>query len=284
MLYFVLPELAVEFYWRFVRVEKSSLPATPVSWRTGGGSLGEVRCCRRKGEKKWIAHVVTCWIFVCSDSHCRTCPPIISGGGQPPWLIWHRLKTGEVLGVWVRDMKRKEKNRKQDRKICKKKTKIKKQKRINTQDGKVLSSALTPPQEQSETVLSCHRSGLCSDVVSEVRQLRVLLPLCSCKNKHKPSEAEPKHADPRLRIDILFTRPPRMLRFSQKTHYSSGAGARCSSFEQIHILISNTEKPKSLLLTSELHIGCFLFLLHFSSGGAGLYLPVTAWSRPVGYS
>lgn len=73
---------------------------------------------------------------------------------------------------------------------------------------------------------------------------------------------------------------PRLTRLSHNARYSSFADARCSSFEQIHISTSNTKKKKkkalkSLLLPSELHIGCFLFLLRFSGGGAALYLPVT---------
>lgn len=35
----------------------------------------------------------------------------------------------------------------------------------------------------------------------------IVLPLCFCKHKHEPREAEPKHAGPRLNVHIVFPRP-----------------------------------------------------------------------------
>lgn len=72
-------------------------------------------------------------------------------------------------------------------------------------EGSVIGSDPRPETRSNhiKTDLSCHRSGL----VSDVRQLFIARPPCFCKNKHKSREAEPKRADPRLRVYILFTRP-----------------------------------------------------------------------------
>lgn len=98
--------------------------------------------------------------------------------------------------------------RKQKRKICKKNNN-KKQDECTGWESFIICS--DPPPEMRckhiETDLSCHHPGLSSDVVSEVYQLLIVLPLCFPKKKPKLREAKPKHADPQLRVDVLFTRP-----------------------------------------------------------------------------
>lgn len=109
---------------------------------------------------------------------------------------------------------------------------------------------------QIETDLSCYHSSLFIDVVSEVCQLLVVLPPCFCKNKHK-LRGWAQNTLTHSYVSILCLLDPRLLRLCQKTHYFSGAGAHCSSFEQIHMLISNTKKPQ-LWSLSYYHLSCIL--------------------------
>lgn len=140
---------------------------------------------------------------------------------------------------------------------------------------------------QIETDLSCYHSSLFIDVVSEVCQLLIVLPPCFCKNKHK-LRGWAQNTLTHSYASILCLLDPRLLRLCQKTHYFSGAGAHCSSFEQIHMLISNTKNRSSevcpITIWAAYWVFSFLCLPHFSGGGAGRYLPVTVGSRSAGYS
>lgn len=126
---------------------------------------------------------------------------------------------------------------------------------------------------QIETDLSCYHSSLFIDVVSEVCQLLVVLPRCFCKNKHK-LRGWAQNTLTHSYVSILCLLDPRLLRLCQKTHYFSGAGAHCSSFEQIHMLISNTKKPQ-LWSLSYYHLSCILGV--FFSMSAPFQTPMGGW-------